>query len=61
MIFEAAVTATAVTVIGTPPFNTVNALVGGMLVVRRLLVSVKVRVTVVPSAFTAVDDNTGAV
>ena len=30
MIFEAAVTATAVTAIGTPPFKTVNALFGGV-------------------------------
>jgi hypothetical protein len=49
---------TAVTVMGTPLFNTVKS-VGDAVVERR--VSLKVNVTDVPALFTAVDDKVGGV
>jgi hypothetical protein len=49
---------TAVTVMGTPLFNTVKS-VGDAVVARR--VSLNVKVTDVPAAFTAVDDKVGGV
>ena len=49
---------TAVTVMGTPLFNTVKS-VGDAVVERR--VSLNVNVTDVPAVFTAVDDKVGGV